>query len=280
MSASLPLKAAWYRRYPDPVASEDTPFSQIGEWFCQQLADVTNKVTQGLAPEDVYTHLTCSTIIDLPFAGELLNWNDMRQRIGGLTPFPPEVLVSAYECAAWGYALRYAAQRQRQAPYIVVTIADINMMNLTGWNGNEAWGHSGFGIASLLLELPQQAGEAIVVGNGKGGLPIADFTMNIRKEMTQRPDRMLALPFFPKVVTDMLYRMLAGSPILPDLHPRVGHCFGADPWLSIIEHMNSDAADKGRYLASSMALAGYWTIAQIDASPDGPYGFEEYRQCA
>lgn len=278
MSNDILLKRALYRRYPEPVAADETPIASVSRWLCAELAQGIERITEGLQPEDVAAHLTCSTILDTAFSGHALDWQQMRSQIGEQTRFVPDSMINAYECACWGYCLRYLIGREKKTPYVIVNIVDINVFNLTAWMENENWGKSGFGIASLLFEVGDATPDLVKVGAGKTHTHVAEFAMDLRKTLVNHQQVPVALPFFPKHVTDALHRMLPGVPRLTDLHPRFGHCFGSDPWLAIIDDMAVNGRRDQRYLASSVALNGYWTIANVSTRADGWYRFEEVTQ--
>jgi hypothetical protein len=94
----------------------------------------------------------------------------------------------------------------------------------------------------------------------------------MREMLKVRSALKLAQPFFPSHVTELFYRLLPGTDHLPDLHPRFGHCFGADPWLSILTDAPNSAPGQG-YLAASVALNGYWALAEVGVDPVGQYSF-------
>ena len=217
-------------------------------------------------------HFMCSTIMDLVFARQLVDWSTLVGQMAQYTDVVPDMLINAYECASWGYCLRQALSHPRTSPYIMCTIVDLNLMDLSFWRANPNWGNSGFGIATLLFRAGSDAHQRVAVNVAKTNNFIAEFSIAVRNALTDRPDYKLALPFFPQTVTQLFKRLLPDADMLPDLHPRLGHCFGADPWISLMEQA-PHALPGQRFLATSVALNGYWAMADITLAADGIFNW-------
>ncbi|CQJ56184.1 Uncharacterised protein [Yersinia intermedia] len=272
--SELQLVRAEFTRYPKPLLSvndalEDMSLALakvVGEQIARCLHD-----WQAPLPD---RHFMCSTIMDLTFARQLVDWPTLVGQMHQYTDAVPDMLINAYECASWGYCLRQALSHPRTSPYVMCTIVDLNLMGLSFWRANPNWGDSGFGIATLLFRADADAHQRVTVNVAKTSNFIAEFSIAVRSWLADKPQYKLALPFFPQSASQLFQRLLPDADILPDLHPRLGHCFGADPWISLIEQA-PHALPGQRFLATSVALNGYWAMADITLAADGIFNWGE-----
>jgi hypothetical protein len=65
---------------------------------------------------------------------------------------------------------------------------------------------------------------------------------------------------------------LNGASVLPDGFVRFGHAFGSDPWISLLLHANG--ACEGTVIVNSLALDGYYAIAELACSRDTTFRLE------
>lgn len=272
----LRLARATFTRYPRPLVSTESDLPAItpalAKAIGRQIADFLAGY-EGPLPD---RHFLCSTIMDLPFANRTIDWRTLQQEMHRYTECVPDTLVNAYECASWGYCLRQALTDPHHSSYVMCTIVDLNLMNLSFWQQNPNWGDSGFGITTLLFSAAPGAEQNLTVGVAKTTNFIAEFSIAVRNCLAEKAAHKLALPFFPEQVTQLFQRLLPQADVLPDLHPRLGHCFGADPWISLVEHAGKAEAGR-RFLATSVALNGYWAMVDVSLEPDGVYSFLEAR---
>ncbi|MDR2031420.1 MAG: hypothetical protein LBP86_03990 [Azoarcus sp.] len=274
MSAILLERAMYQRRARQPLAPSGSDPARLTAAFGDYLGRHLARATQGLSREYAPDHYLCSTMIDLPFSSGALDWHRLRERIGQHTAHVPQTLVNAYECASWGYVLRHVTCHRPLPTRLLCTIVDVNLLNLGYWEQNSNWGKSGFGVITLALHCPVASEAAIVAGFAKTHNAVAEFALAMRQAVRAAPGRKLAKPFFPEDITGLFLRQLPDADHLPDDHPELGHCFGADPWISIIRDARGKRTD-GHYLSASTALNGYWALAQVDTVPDGEYLFAD-----
>lgn len=272
----LHLARATYTRFAHPLLATSAPLEQlspalakaIGQQVAHCLVDYS-----GPAPD---RHFLCSTIMDLPFATQLIDWRELQQQMRRYTQVVPDTLVNAYECASWGYCLRQALTASQPVSHVMCTIVDLNLMDLSFWRYNKNWGASGFGIATLLFAIKPGAAKHLITGVANGTNYIAEFSIAIRNCLQDKTDCKLALPFFPEQMTQLLQRLLPQANALPDLHPQMGHCFGSDPWISLIRYAR-EAREDQRFLATSAALNGYWALADVSLEAGGYYRYREVK---
>lgn len=257
--SELTLHGALYTPLAHPLLGERRPltesFAAIGARLAAQTAELTNSLTD--APAHI-SHYLCSTMIEACFTTGQISWPDARAALGEF-PHAATAMVNAYECASWGYALRHAFRRHPEQRYFLVTVLDANVYHFSYWLANPAWGASGFGALTLLVERAGDAG--VVTAGAHGSNALMEFGLAVRKERKDKSDRVLSLPFFPEPARLALARAAGDGAALPDRHDAVGHCFGSDPWLSLI--MEGDAGRGRRYLMCSLALNGYFALADV-----------------
>jgi len=272
--SELELVRAEFIRYPQSLLSVDDRLQNLSPVLAKAVGEQIAYALQGWQGPIPDRHFVCSTIMDLAFSRQLVNWPTLVEQIAQYTDAVPDMLINAYECASWGYSLRQALSHPRTSPYVMCTIVDLNLMDLAFWRANPNWGNSGFGIVTLLFRAETNAHECVTVNVAKTSNFIAEFSIAVRNALADKPDYKLALPFFPPAVTQLFQRLLPDADMLPDLHPRFGHCFGADPWISLIEQA-PHASSGQRFLATSVALNGYWTMADITLAADGIFNWRE-----
>ena len=95
---------------------------------------------------------------------------------------------------------------------------------------------------------------------------LAEFAMAVRASVDE--NHLVALPFFPKHVSDMFDRTLPKISRLPDRHAELGHCFGSDPWVLLLTHSGTLTPNQSATVRlCSVALNGYWALADVEVSP-------------
>ena len=266
------LKTANFKQYIGPVIPSDESMENVEKTFSKLIGEHVKDSMSEFDDIDVHRHYLCSTIIDVPFGSKKIHWPRMQNAMQQYTKYAPNAFINAYECASWGYSLRHALRKQKEKRYVLLTLVDLNLMNIEFWQANSNWGDSGFGVTTVLLEclydetqelVPVEASSNVMnMGVARGNNAIAEFTLAMRTQTISKPELKLAYPYFPKNVTELFYRLIPKADFLPDHHPEFGHCFGADPWISIIKDQLNNKLEQS-YLAASVALNGYWALAEI-----------------
>ncbi|MCO1334748.1 hypothetical protein MO867_10395 [Microbulbifer sp. OS29] len=208
-------------------------------------------------------HFLCSTMIELPFSSLAIRERDLNFTKPP-AKLPVTSFINTYECASWGYSLRHYLKQRPDSTYIMVSILDANLMDLSFWRSNENWGTSGFGLCTLLIEVRNLSLVTLTASCAITYNTTAEFATVIRKMVTGRDDLTLSLPFFPENIRQIFTRLLNGIEKLPDLHDRWGHCFGSDPWLNIIcQGVEGRFTQEENLLACSIALNGYYCTTEV-----------------
>lgn len=255
------LVAAYYRAtepWADLAAQGPAP---VSEALAELLADQIRAVCRDVAPGEVATHFTVSTMLDLPFTSGWLTWEPIRRRASARLGAEMGPFVSAYECASWGYCLRHARRILPEGAYVTISVLDLNVFDLSYWRGNPNWGRSGFGVATILCRLDRTSRIECNIGKSLNGF--GEFCLDMRRLAAEDAEALLLPPFFPHDIAAMYARILPEERRLPNLTETRGHCFGSDPWVGLVERASAPDFFDRRYLATSVALNGYWTFAEM-----------------
>ena len=260
------LKSCLFETRPKIAASFD--------WLAGLIQSQTQQVLAGLSDAEkaqIDRHFLCSTMVELPFTTGDIAWTEVAAQLAKKGPNNPDTYINAYECASWGYSLRHylTYAKPEKSRFLLVSILDANLYDLTFWRYNENWHESGFGITTLLLEVTGEVTDELITQCALTHNSMAEFATFVRRTVTDKEDVCLALPFFPDHIQDMFNKLLAKQWRLPDLHHNWGHCFGSDPWLSILCHSLENPPIKAqKYMAASLALNGYFALAEVVVNQD------------
>ncbi len=276
----LTLEAATYRAVPVvPDTVREGPL-EAAAFMGRLLGEEAERACAhgNLAPRDVTANLCVSTMMDLPFATGWLRWPDIRTAAERHTRFAPHNFTAAYECAGWGFALAYARRHCWPGAAIVIHVVDLNLFDISFWCGNPDWGHSGFGISSVVLRVPESGEFVVEAKASQSSYHMGEFCVALRKWLAASDSLSANTPFLPTGMVGIYDHFLPGGRIMPDLHARFGHCFGSDTWLSFITHLQDGLLRRGgHYTATSASLRGYWAMTDLRIAEDGLFGFVDER---
>ncbi len=270
--SQLLVRGIAFQSLPQPLFEQRPAIDQGMNLLTQTTAKLVDELLAktDVAPAELSRHFLCSTMIELPFTAGAISWPQVADMLAKHGSHQPDTFVNAYECASWGYSLRHYLNHgmKDDTRYLMVTIVDANLNNLEFWRYNENWGHSGFGICSVLLEITGELTDELLITSAKTHNAMAEFATTVRRHVAKR-DSVLAMPFFPQQIQDMFTSLLKGQQRLPDMHADWGHCFGSDPWLSLLLHGLEHGFEKPEpYMACSQALNGYFAMAEVMMTPE------------
>ena len=271
---AITIRAASYWRYEAPCfgkgARLDAAILALADGIAVQSADALAHVP-GWQPD---AFVVCSTIVssmitEAAIASALVFRSRLRPVAPGLTPY----VVSAYECASWGYVLRHCASLPKPGR-VLLAIADLDVHQFDHWTEAEIWrnlwGHTGFGVTLLCIDLAAGANDALLLSPGSGANSMMDFAKAIKAAIAEHPASLLCQPFFPEKTQEMFAKLVgAAAPVqaapLEGLHAAWGHCFGSDPWIALISRCRAGAvADAGTsMIVASLAFNGYSAVADV-----------------
>ena len=208
-----------------------------------------------------------STIMDMPFVSGYLNWDLIAKSIAEHTPNVPRNFTASYECAGWGFALDYAQRRLPLGGRVLLVVADLNVLDISFWRENENWGHSGFGVSTVLVTIPPAAELSLRVGVAKSDQGMGEFCADLRKWLKTSTGALTNVPFLPAEMTGIYSHFLPSDRVMRDLHSDWGHCFGSDTWISFIDaYQRKDIVPGSVYCATSASLRGYWALTDVMVS--------------
>ncbi|MBA2881878.1 hypothetical protein HNR65_002209 [Desulfosalsimonas propionicica] len=272
---SFLIRGLFYQQLNSPLLSSNSSISDTLAHFSGKVGGQARQLLDlvpDAPPESISGHYLCSTIVNTCFTVGDINVSNFNNSVAEIISHPiPVAFVNAYECASWGYAIRYHLQKHPDTRFVLISVIDANVYNFEFWIYNENWEHSGFGITTLLIERVSENKDRLITGFASGHNPMMAFAIAIRKAAVNYPGNTITLPLFPQRIREMLASVLNKSHILPNDHEQWGHCFGSDPWLSILNNTELDSSGKplnNSYLACSLALNGYYSILEAVVNPD------------
>ncbi|WP_444930793.1 hypothetical protein ACJJIF_03130 [Microbulbifer sp. SSSA002] len=238
-----------------------TAFADIAKVIRRQTDSVLDAAPE-VKDTQIDRHFLCSTMIELPLSSAAVSEQDFNY--GDDARAPITSFINTYECASWGYSLRHYLKQSPKARYLLVSILDANVLDLSFWRENDNWGDSGFGLCTLLFEVRDAGNVELNASCTLTYNTTPEFATVIRKMVMGRNDLTLSLPFFPENIRQIFTKLLAANVKLPDLHDRWGHCFGSDPWLNIIcQGVEKGFQEPEKFLACSIALNGYYCTVEV-----------------
>ncbi len=275
---SLVLKSAAFTPIEFAESEQTLHVANSFKELAPVLEQQTKRVLGDVDQIQIDRHFLCSTMLELPFTSGAASLEDVNGNNSDACAYSS--FINTYECASWGYSLRYYLKQNPHCRYLLVSILDANVLRLNFWKQNENWGKSGFGLCTFLLEVTQDELADETENPIKANCAVThnstpEFATIIRRMVTGREDITLALPFFPESIRQIFTRMLGSFQQLPDLHDRWGHCFGSDPWLSIINQgVTQGFREPTKILACSIALNGYYCMAEVVANAQSRFYLE------
>ncbi len=185
-----------------------------------------------------------------------------------------DAMFNAYLCAGWGFALRHLL-RHTAARRVALVILDVDLTDLQ-WNlHHPAIGRSGFGITTVLMTLPAAADALPQCSGPHANSAFNEFVLALRSHQTRHGALPTFIPFLQGPLAATAERLLAPGSLGRNRHADYGHCFGADPWIGVIDaSAERQAQDHDvRALLGAVAFNGYYTLAALDLAADIVTGF-------
>lgn len=264
------LESAIYRRSGDWGKLFQSGKSAVSRALGRVIGIQIDEALGEFPVEDVGMNMVVTTMLDMPFTSGWITWDDLSSAIDPWTKSRPQNIVSAYECSSWGFVLRYAKSCQLGGPLVVITIVDVNVLNLSHWHANVNWGVSGFGISTLVFRCSED--DVIQCHVAKGTNGFGEFCIDLRNYMMKDRAVLVTPPFFPPNISALYDRLLPQDRLLRNRVDEYGHSFGSDPWIALIEQRRAGLdGPHDRYLAASVSLNGYWCLAELKLGHAGRF---------
>ncbi len=216
---------------------------------------------------DSCQHLVCTTYLSMYLTGDVSMCNRLFDHIEAQQLPRPQALIQPYQCAGWGYALRYAG-RGGCAQRVVLTIADVDLHDLQGCRSHPLIGASGFGVTCVLIDLEEGA----ELPSCNGPYPNSGFSEFLHAVRSQRRVHGCTPTFLPFLIPEMrtiAERLLGKDDLGANRHAAYGHCFGSDPWIGLLEWLQADKSGKENIVTlGAVAYDGYFTLGRVRVSAE------------
>ncbi|MGB7193271.1 MAG: hypothetical protein WBD81_07410 [Collimonas pratensis] len=264
-----------YRHTETPFVAADVSLADASAALAQRVGEEARLYATNSGPVDDY--VVTSTVLSQFLADNSPHAEQFRAGIGATYGRIPDWITNAYECTGWGFILRYVMQKARLTGprRLLLQIVDTDIHNFGYWIGTSRWGKSGFGICTLLIEVTPGADDMLTLGSASQAHALVQMGRSLRSFSESRPGVSIALPFFPEMSRRALFKCFDTSLAHGDHYQRFGHSFGSDPWLSVLTELDSGSLKSGQdCIVSSLALNGYFSIAQVALAPQLRHALE------
>jgi hypothetical protein len=175
-------------------------------------------------------------------------------------------------CAGWGYALSYFL-RHTDSRLVMLSMVDVDTHDLAYHRNHVQIGKLGFAITTLLLELPVDRIDKVQTGGPFGGSAFKEFVLALRQHNDLHKPAVSFIPFFGPGLSSIAERIIGAANLGANRYEDYGHCFGSDPWIGIIEWLQSHPLDERINVSAGMvALSGYFALCDLGLSPQTRIG--------
>jgi hypothetical protein len=258
------VHAIVHARSVAPLLGGEASFQDRLAWLRDEVGGQAARVGE-TANGGFRMHLICTSMLSKVVTG----WDGHRENffdaVTARCGARPAGLLQAYQCAGWGYAIRFAAQHT-DCRWLTLTILDADLHELFSGEYEVNLGKVGYGVTTVALELPP----GLVPPDCEGPLPNHGFTDMLHGLRTRRKATgpvATFLPFMPEAL-DGIARRSVGDRLAPNRHADYGHCFGADPWIGVIERLRAQPQTAPEcVMLGSFAFSGYYAIASVQVGP-------------
>jgi len=273
---SFALRAIAYRRITPSAQAGGGDLAASAARLGVQVGEEARRSLQDQAPVDDY--VITSTILSPTLMGGSAPRQEFLSAVAARAPRPVDWMTHGYECAGWGFVLRYLREKAAGSGTrrVLLQIVDVDIHELSYWLANPNWGDSGFGICTLVLEIDASEGDALQLGTAAPANAMVQMGRRLRQFALERPGAPVALPFFRDASRRVLLKSIEPARTHPDGYARFGHAFGSDPWISLLLHLRERGACASRTaIVNSLALNGYFAIAAVTLATAAPWRLED-----
>lgn len=248
-----------------PLLGADATFQERLDWV---TAEVGDQLADALArPADGKPlNLICTTTLSKMVSGWPSKAKTLFDQVQARTGLRPAGLLQAYQCAGWGYAVRFAAT-QTDCRWLLISIVDVDLHEVMGRGYVDVIGGIGFGVTTVGLDLsairqvPLCAGPAPNHG-------FTDLLHAVRAHQKRTGPIPVFLPFLTEGLAGIAQRTV-GPTLGPNRHDHYGHSFGADPWIGLAEwHQAHPPEAQQQVTLGAFAYDGYYTLGSMRVGPE------------
>lgn len=248
------------RRIVQPLLGAEASFEQRLDWLEREVADqlcVTLPSFEGERP----LSLLCSTTLSKLVSGCETRSRSMLDVVESRVGLRPAGLLEAYQCAGWGFALRFAAGQTRYRR-LLLSIVDHDLHDFVTAGYEAEIGRIGFGVTTVSLDL-EGADEWPSCDGPAPNHGFMDLLHAVRAHQKRTGPVPVFLPFLPEGLAGMA-RGIVGETLRPNRHDHYGHVFGSDPWIGLAEWLQSERLDAERLVTlGAFAYDGYFTLGSL-----------------
>lgn len=253
------------RRIVSPMLGADASFQQRLDWLTDevgaQLADALS-----IPVDDRPLSLLCSTTLSKMVSGWSANATTLFDRIQARAGLRPAGLLEAYQCAGWGYAVRFAATHT-DCRWLLISILDADLHEVMVRGYVDVIGGIGFGVTTVGLDLDQVRDLPLCAGPVPNH-GFTDLLHAVRGHHKRHGPTPTFLPFLPDGLAGIAQRTV-GATLGPNRHEHYGHTFGSDPWIGLSEWLLArPPVEEERVTLGAFAYDGYYTLGDVRVGPD------------
>jgi hypothetical protein len=250
------------RRIVPPLLGPDASFQERLDWLTGEVADQLN-LALARPLDGRPLHLICSTVLSKMVTGRPANARALFDQVQARTGLRPAGLLQAYECAGWGYAMRFAAM-QTDRRWLLLSIVDDDLHDMLATGYSNAIGRIGFAVTTVGLEL---SGHLPQCNGAELSRAFTDLLHTVRLHQKRTGPIPIFMPFWPEDLAATVRRML-GDAVMPNRHDHYGHIFGADSWVGLAEWLQTQApASERKATLAACGHDGYYTMCSVLAGP-------------
>lgn len=269
LSRNVELRAASHWRIEVPFGTDSETLDDATRLLGHCAGVQARQVAAGstiTAP----THFVCSTVLS-GLCPQSVSSDVLLDGMEGPCGHRPAAMLRAYECSGWGYALRYFAQHT-EAREVLISIVDADLHRSSMFELDGLWGRSGFGVTALLFTLPERRDLSLTIGRsdrrpgtwGSDTRAFANLVHAIRQRRARPEQQMIFVHFMAKHIRGALDHIVGTERISPNRFNELGHCFGADPWIGLIDWAQGRSlAAPASVTAASLSNNGYHTLCDV-----------------
>lgn len=252
------------RRIAPRLLGDDASFKRRLEWLTEEIGDQLAAALRPPAGAQPLS-LICTTTLSKMVTGWTRNARALLDRIEVRTGVRPAGVLEGYQCAGWGYAVRFVAtQTNRRWLLLSIVDADLHDFMLRGYE--DVIGAIGFGITTVSLDLTDGTRPSLCAGPAPNH-GFTDLLHAVRAQHKRIGPLPTFMPFLPEGLAAIAKRVL-GDSLGPNRHDCYGHTFGSDPWIGLAEWLQTHRPPGERQVTlGAFAYDGYYTTGSVSVGP-------------
>ncbi|MET0383293.1 MAG: hypothetical protein ABW032_07720 [Burkholderiaceae bacterium] len=259
------VHAAFHTRIEPPLAGRDASPARRLRWLADEAGAQMARLRADV-PAPRWLPFVCTTCMSPMLTGRPGDCDALDRRLEAIGGLRPIGWLQAYECAGWGYALRFAGLHGATR-HVAISIIDADLHDVFAGAYEKAIGAVGYGVTTLAVELPERAALP-ECGGPHPNRGFTEFLHSIRAGQRAFGRRMTFLPFLPEAFASVAERLIGRELLAANRHAAYGHTFGADPWIGLIEWFDAlRPASAQTVTAGAFAYDGYFTRCDFVVPP-------------